>query len=48
MKKSELSTTSDLIRVVLEFIPDFSKKGRRMGRMATLDRIFQNLRITVN
>ena len=48
MKNSNLGATSDLVWEVSEFIPEFSNKGRRMVRMATLYRVFQSLRIVVN
>ena len=43
-----LLTTSDLRNAVAEVTPEFAKKGRRMGRTATLARVFQSLRIVVN
>ena len=43
-----LSTTGDLKEAVSKVTPEFAKKGRRMGRTATLARIFQSLRIVVN
>jgi 16S rRNA (cytosine1402-N4)-methyltransferase len=43
-----LSTTSDLKNAVAKVTPEFAKKGRRMGRTATLARVFQSLRIVVN
>jgi 16S rRNA (cytosine1402-N4)-methyltransferase len=43
-----LSTTQDLRNAIADVTPDFSKKGRRMGRTATLARVFQSLRIVVN
>lgn len=43
-----LFTTGDLKEAVSEVTPQFAKKGRRMGRMATLARVFQSLRIVVN
>lgn len=43
-----LHTTSDLMQVVASVTPQFAKKGRRMGRTATLARVFQSLRIVVN
>ena len=48
MNNSHLRPTSDLVRVVLEVIPDFSNKGIHMGRMDTLERVFQRLRVIVN
>lgn len=43
-----LATTSDLVNAVSSVVPEFAKKGRRMGRKATLARVFQSLRIVVN
>ncbi len=43
-----LSTTSDLVDAVAAVTPEYAKKGRRMGRTATLARVFQSLRIVVN
>jgi len=43
-----LATTSDLVNAVASVVPEFARKGRRMGRMATLARVFQSLRIVVN
>ncbi len=43
-----LATTSDLVNAVSSIVPEFAKKGRRMGRTATLARVFQSLRIVVN
>lgn len=43
-----LSTTGDLKEAVAKVTPEFAKKGRRMGRTATLARVFQALRIVVN
>lgn len=43
-----LATTSDLVEAVSSVVPEFAKKGRRMGRTATLARVFQSLRIVVN
>lgn len=43
-----LSTTSDLVEAVAAVTPEYAKKGRRMGRTATLARVFQSLRIVVN
>lgn len=43
-----LSTTNDLHMAVSKCTPEFAKKGRRMGRNATLARVFQALRIVVN
>ena len=34
--------------MVLDVISKFAKKGRQMGRMATLTRVFQILRVVVN
>ncbi|GFH45854.1 16S rRNA (cytosine1402-N4)-methyltransferase [Chaetoceros tenuissimus] len=43
-----LATTGDLKEAVSRVTPEFAKKGRRMGRTATLARVFQALRIVVN
>ena len=43
-----LTTTSDLCNAVAQVTPEFARKGRRMGRTATLARVFQALRIVVN
>ena len=43
-----LTTTGDLKEAVAKVTPEFAKKGRRMGRTATLARVFQSLRIVVN
>merc|ERR1719223_327081 len=43
-----LSTTGDLKEAVSKVTPEFAKKGRRLGRKATLARVFQSLRIVVN
>ena len=43
-----LSTTGDLKGAVALVVPEFARKGRRMGRTATLARVFQALRIVVN
>jgi len=43
-----LFTTSDLTHAVAQVTPEFARKGRRLGRMATLARVFQALRIVVN
>lgn len=43
-----LLTTFDLTNAVSEVTPEFVRKGRRMGRMATLARVFQAFRIMVN
>jgi 16S rRNA (cytosine1402-N4)-methyltransferase len=43
-----LSTTQDLVKAVAAVVPEFARKGRRMGRTATLARVFQSLRIVVN
>jgi 16S rRNA (cytosine1402-N4)-methyltransferase len=42
-----LQTTTDLVNAVSEVTPQFAK-SRRMGRTATLARVFQSLRIVVN
>lgn len=43
-----LKTTGDLVNAVAAVTPQFAKKGRRLGRTATLARVFQSLRIVVN
>ena len=43
-----LYTTNDLVQAVSAVTPQFVKKSRRMGRTATLARVFQSLRIVVN
>jgi len=43
-----LATTGDLKEAVATVTPEFARKGRRMGRTATLARVFQALRIVVN
>jgi 16S rRNA (cytosine1402-N4)-methyltransferase len=48
MERRPLSTTGDLQLAVAAVTPQFARKGRRMGRMATLARVFQSLRIVVN
>ena len=40
--------TSVLVQMVSEFIPNFANKGRNMGKMATLVRVFQSMRVIVN
>ena len=48
VQRRPLYTTSDLVSAVAEVTPEFARKGRRMGRTATLARVFQALRIVVN
>lgn len=48
VKHRPLSTTTDLAEAVAAVTPEYAKKGRRMGRTATLARVFQSLRIVVN
>lgn len=48
VERRPLTTTSDLVQAVAAVTPQFAKKGRRMGRTATLARVFQSLRIVVN
>jgi len=48
MESRPLSTTGDLKEAVAKVTPEYAKKGRRMGRTATLARVFQALRIVVN
>jgi len=43
-----LTTTFDLVEAVAKVTPQFNKKSRRGGRIATCARIFQALRIVVN
>lgn len=43
-----LEKTGDLVDAVAAVTPQFAKKGRRLGRTATLARVFQSLRIVVN
>jgi 16S rRNA (cytosine1402-N4)-methyltransferase len=43
-----LHTTQDLHKAVAAVTPQFVRKGKRMGRTATLARVFQSLRILVN
>ena len=43
-----LTTTKDLVQAVAAVVPEFARKGRRMGRSATLARVFQSMRIVVN
>ena len=38
----------DLLRAVLEVIPEFAKKGSQMGIMTTLERLFHIQRIVMN
>lgn len=48
VRSRPLTTTGDLKEAVAMVTPEFAKKGRRMGRTATLARVFQALRIVVN
>jgi 16S rRNA (cytosine1402-N4)-methyltransferase len=48
VQRRPLQMTQDLFAAVAAVTPAFAKKGRRMGRMATMARIFQSLRIVVN
>jgi len=48
VRSRPLKTTGDLKEAVAMVTPEFAKKGRRMGRTATLARVFQALRIVVN
>ena len=43
-----LHTTGELVEAVSSVTPRFAKKSKRMGRTATLARVFQSLRIVVN
>lgn len=43
-----LQTTTDLVNAVAAVIPEYSKTSRRQGRIATLARVFQSIRILVN
>jgi len=48
IERRPLRTTDDLVDAVAAVTPEFAKKGRRLGRTATLARVFQSLRIVVN
>jgi 16S rRNA (cytosine1402-N4)-methyltransferase len=48
IERRPLLLTSDLVSAVSAVTPQFAKKGRRLGRTATLARVFQSLRIVVN
>jgi 16S rRNA (cytosine1402-N4)-methyltransferase len=48
VERRPLLLTSDLVDAVAAVTPQFAKKGRRLGRTATLARVFQSLRIVVN
>ena len=48
IQKRPLKTTSDLVSAVSAVVPEFVKKSRRMGKTATLARVFQSFRIMVN
>lgn len=48
IRRRPLVKTNDLFEAVAEVTPQFARKGRRLGRMATMARIFQSLRIVVN
>lgn len=48
VRERPLATTADLQAAVAAVTPQFARKGRRMGRMATMARVFQSLRIVVN
>lgn len=48
VERRPLRTTADLQEAVAAVTPQFVRKGRRMGRMATMARVFQSLRIVVN
>lgn len=43
-----LQSTNDLVEAVSAVVPQFARKGKRLGRMSTLARVFQSLRIVVN
>jgi 16S rRNA (cytosine1402-N4)-methyltransferase len=43
-----LATTKDLVQAVAAVVPEFARRGRRMGRSSTLARVFQSMRIVVN
>ena len=43
-----LTTTTDLVNAVAAVTPAFAKNSRRMGRTATLARVFQTTRMIVN
>ena len=48
IERRPLRSTQDLVDVVASVVPQFAKKGKRMGRTSTLARVFQSLRIVVN
>jgi 16S rRNA (cytosine1402-N4)-methyltransferase len=48
VRSRPMVTTKDLFEAVAAVTPQFVRKGRRMGRTATLARVFQSLRIVVN
>ena len=48
MKNSHLRATLELVRAVLVVITKFKNMGRQMGRMSTLERVFQSLGIVVS
>jgi 16S rRNA (cytosine1402-N4)-methyltransferase len=48
VKHRSLATTNDLVQAVAAVVPKRSKTLKRLGRSATLARIFQCLRIVVN
>eukprot|EP00527_Entomoneis_sp_CCMP2396_P004933 CAMPEP_0198142880 /NCGR_PEP_ID=MMETSP1443-20131203/5564_1 /TAXON_ID=186043 /ORGANISM="Entomoneis sp., Strain CCMP2396" /LENGTH=325 /DNA_ID=CAMNT_0043805995 /DNA_START=135 /DNA_END=1109 /DNA_ORIENTATION=- len=48
VERRPLTTTKDLVAAVSAVTPDFVKKSRRLGRTATLARVFQSIRIMVN
>jgi 16S rRNA (cytosine1402-N4)-methyltransferase len=48
VERRPLLLTSELVAAVAAVTPQFAKKGRRLGRTATLARVFQSLRIVVN
>lgn len=43
-----LATTRELVQAVAAVVPEFARRGRRMGRSSTLARVFQSMRIVVN
>ena len=47
VRRRPLSTTNDLVEAVADVTPSHAKR-KRMGRTATLARVFQSLRIVVN
>ena len=48
VKHRPLYTTGELVDAISSVTPRFAKQSKRMGRTATLARVFQSLRIVVN